>query len=150
VKPAPLTVLIDTREQTPCPFPAGVLTERAYMKEGDMTTRALWNLCRIERKNPEDFASSLTHGRERLDREIERLKAYPHRCIVVEADLADYYTGKVRSQVHINAIVGSMASMQSRHGIPVLFLHSPILVGRFIAGVFRRLEEIHGQSAGTE
>jgi DNA excision repair protein ERCC-4 len=136
-----LTVLVDSREQTPPPFPEGVATERATMGEGDYSTRRLLNLARIERKNPEDFASSLTAGRERFDREVQRLRAYSFRAIIVEADLDYFISGRCRSRIHVNSILGSICSMHARYGVPTIFAHDPATAGRMIAGILRRLEE---------
>lgn len=144
MKPAPLHILVDSREQTPCPFPDGVTTETCTIGEGDYTTKALWHIALIERKSGADLASTLTWGRERFDREVERLKRVKHRLVCVECDLGDFYSGKIQTQMHPHALVGSMASLYARHDIPVMFLRSPAIMGRFIAGVFRRLEEIHG------
>jgi ERCC4-type nuclease len=144
VKPAPLHILVDTREQTPCPFPDGVTTERATIGEGDYTTPSLRELAVVERKSGADLAATLTWGRERFDAEVERLKKYRHRLVCVECDLGDFYSGKIQTQMHPHALIGSMASLYARHDIPVMFLRSPAIMGRFIAGVFRRLEEIYG------
>jgi DNA excision repair protein ERCC-4 len=141
---APLTILVDTREQRPPPFPKGVLVEREMQVEGDYTTRFLCNVARIERKSASDFYGSITHDRARFMREVERLKRFPHRVIVVEGDLGDLVIGATRSSVSPNAVVGTMASLYARHGLPVLFAHSPVLVGRLIAGILSRLEEERG------
>jgi hypothetical protein len=96
---------------------------------------------RDERKNPEDFASSLTAGRERFDREVQRLRAYSFRAIIVEADLDYFISGRCRSRIHVNSILGSICSMHARYGVPTIFAHDPATAGRMIAGILRRLEE---------
>ena len=133
-----MIVLCDTREQRPPPFPAGVELVRATLAEADYTTPTLVDTARIERKSPADLVASLTHGRERFEREADRLKKYPFRCVVVEGSAADVSR---LGRIHPNALIGSLASLHSRWGLPTIFLSSPEAVGRYIAGVLRRLEE---------
>lgn len=140
---AHLHLLEDTREQAPPPFPPGVTVERVTLSEGDYTTKMLWDVARIERKSGEDFAASITAGRERLEREFDRLRRYPFRCVVVEADLSDFFEGRVRSAVHPNSVVGSVCSFHARWGIPTIFAHDAPTCGRVICGLLRRLEEEH-------
>jgi ERCC4-type nuclease len=151
--PKPFVVLCDTREQTPAPLPPGCVYQRATMGEGDYTTPWLIDRARIERKNPEDFVASVSSGHDRFFREAERLKAYPHRWIIVEADLSYFWPEgpefdvlgrrrRTRSHVHPNAVIGNICSLAARYGLPTLFARDPITAGRMIVGILRRLEEI--------
>jgi ERCC4-type nuclease len=135
MKPAALHILVDTREQTPPPFPDGVTTERATLPEGDYTTAALRGIAAIERKNGSDYASSLGRERERVDREIQRLQPYRFKCIVVEDDLSSIYRG---TAMHPHSILGSICSMYARFDVPTLFVGNPAAAGRVIAGLLRR------------
>jgi DNA excision repair protein ERCC-4 len=135
---APFVILCDTREQRPPPLPSGCVYERATIREGDYSTRALLALARVERKAALDLVGTLTHGRERFEREADRLRPFAFRCIVVEGSAA---TVSRLGRIHPNALIGSLASLHSRWGLPTIFLESPEAVGRYIAGVFRRLEE---------
>lgn len=131
-------ILIDTREQCPPPLPTGFVYERATIREGDYTTPKLVDVARIERKSPLDLVGTLTHGRERFEREADRLRAFAFRCVVVEASARD--VSKL-GRIHPNALIGSLCSLHARWGLPILFLESPDAVGKYIAGVLRRLEE---------
>jgi ERCC4-type nuclease len=141
---APFIILADTREQAIPPMPAGVQVERAKLGEGDYTTPSLRTLAVIERKSGNDFASSLTWQRERFDREIERLKAYRHASIVVEADLSEVYR---LSNVHPHAILGSIASFYARANVATFFAVNAAGCGRLIAGILRRLDEDRAANA---
>lgn len=138
-----LTVLCDTREQTPPPFPPGVVVERATLGEADYTTPALRTIAVIERKSPGDFASTLSWGRERFDREVQRLQRYRFKCVVVEGGLSEVYRG---TAMHPHAIIGSIASLYARWDIPTLFVCNPAGAGRLIAGLLRRWQERLGVS----
>ena len=135
---APFVIVADTREQRVPPMPPGVEVVRETMGEGDYTTRFLRAIAVVERKSATDFASSLTWGRERFDREIDRLQSYRWKAIVVEADLS--VCCRV-SRTHPNSIIGSVASFVARYDVPVLFAASDIGAGRLIAGLLRRWEE---------
>jgi ERCC4-type nuclease len=137
-KAAPFVVLGDTREQRLPPFPDGVVLERETLHEGDYTTRRLLGIAVVERKSVSDFASTITHGRDRFDREVERLKPYRFKCIAVEGDLHEVYR---TSLVHPHSVLGSIASFYARANLPTFFLVNATGVGRFIAGVLRRWEE---------
>ncbi len=135
---APLVVLADTREQTIPPFPEGVVVERRMMKEADYSTPALFEIARIERKSATDFASTLSWGRERFDREVERLQPFRFKAIVVEADLSAVYH---ITNMHPHAVLGSVASFLARHDLATIFAVNPAGAGRMIAGLLRRWEE---------
>lgn len=62
--------------------------ERATLREGDYSARGLEGRVAIERKSVSDLVGSLTHGRERFVRELERLATYDFKAIVIEGSLA--------------------------------------------------------------
>lgn len=134
----PFTILADTREQAIPPFPAGIVVERKTLTEADYTTPALIDLARIERKSVNDFGSTLSWGRERFDREVQRLRPYRWKCVVVEGDLSEVYRA---SAMHPHAIIGSIASLYARWEIPTLFTVNAAGAGRLMAGLLRRWEE---------
>lgn len=140
----PLTVLVDTREQRVPPFPEGVVTERATLGEGDYTTPFLVDVARIERKSVSDLVGTLTRGRERFEREAERLRLFAFRCVVVEGTFRDVERA---GRMHPHAVLGSLASLHARWGLPTVFLGDPASVGRYIAGVLRRLERERAEVA---
>ncbi|MDE2104559.1 MAG: ERCC4 domain-containing protein, partial [Patescibacteria group bacterium] len=127
----PFAIICDTREQTPPPFPEGTTLQRATLGEGDYTTPRLKGVAVIERKSVSDFASTITHGRDRFEREIERLRPYRWKCIAVEGELNEVYRV---SLVHPHSVIGSIASFYARADLPTFLLSNPHGVGRFIAG----------------
>jgi DNA excision repair protein ERCC-4 len=135
---AELVVLVDSREQSPPEFPPGVTLERATLGEGDYSTHLLRLIAVIERKSLPDFTSTLSWGRERFDREIQRLQSYRWRAVVIEGDISDACAG---TRVHPNAVLGTVASLFARWDVPCLFAGNSYGSGRLIAGVLRRLEE---------
>lgn len=136
-----LAIVVDTREQAIPPFPPEVTVQRGTLDTGDYTTELLHDIARIERKSLGDLVGSLTHDRERFMREVERLRSFPFRLVIVEGDLGDVIEGRYRSKASPNSIVGSVCSLLARSALPVLFAHDAPTCGRMIAGILRRLEE---------
>jgi ERCC4-type nuclease len=134
----PFTIFCDTREQRVPPFPEGVVLERCTLSEGDYTSPGLLAVARIERKSVGDFASTITRGRLRFDREIERLRAYRWKAIIVEGDLAEV---ALVSKVHPHSVIGSIASFFARGDVPTLLVGDEAGCGRLIAGLLRRWSE---------
>lgn len=91
----PYTILVDTREQNPFEFtdirdtdgqPIYVYQDRAGLKSGDYSLLGMENQVAIERKSHSDLLGSVTAGRKRFQREIERLNEMEHASVVIEAD----------------------------------------------------------------
>lgn len=133
-----LTVLVDTREQRVPPFPEGVAIERATLHEGDYTTPALRSIAVIERKSVSDFCSTISHGRDRFDREVQRLQAYRWKCVLVEGELSEVYRS---TAMHPHSIIGTIASFFARWDVPTIFVGNASGCGRLMAGLLRRWEE---------
>jgi len=117
--PKKLTVLVDSREQRPWnmePMPI----KRATLATGDYTLAALRSEIAIERKSLDDLLGCIGSGRDRFERELVRLRAFPLRAVIVEANWGDIETGAYRSKVHPNAALGSILGWMSR-GIPFYF-----------------------------
>lgn len=124
------TILVDTREQTPWEF-EGVYfhgemrtfpTRRATLKSGDYTLEGLESFAAIERKSLADFLSSITRGRDRFKREMERLADFRSKAIIVEQPLDDAFNAReFGSLVNPDSIAGTIASWGARYGIQFLF-----------------------------
>jgi len=69
-----LRIKIDSREQRPWEFPAGVQTVIGKLDEGDYAIEGLEGKFGIERKSLPDMWQSLTHDRDRFERELRRVK----------------------------------------------------------------------------
>lgn len=136
MKVAPvLKILIDSRERSVPPWPPGVITQVATLETADYTTEICQGIGVIERKSIGDWASSITHDRERFDDELRRLLAYRFKCIVVEGEITETYRV---SAVHPNAVLGACASFFARSDCPVLFAGNAVGAGRLICGILAR------------
>ena len=122
LKPEQITILIDTREQNPLdlsPMPCIPAT----LPTGDYSVERLQHKICVERKSLADLTQSLGRERERFDKEMQRILAYPHRCLVIEGTLEDVVTHNYQSRIHPNAVLSSLMGYAS-HGIPFVFCGS--------------------------
>ncbi|NQT21639.1 MAG: ERCC4 domain-containing protein [Planctomycetes bacterium] len=126
-----IRILVDTREQLPWSFKdLSAETEREALPAGDYAIAGVPFV--IERKTPEDFLASITHGRQRLERELERIQAQGGGAVVVEGSLDAVLYGAPNRRlsrpgelrVNPNSVLGSIASFQMRYHVPTYFASS--------------------------
>jgi hypothetical protein len=154
---APFCVVIDSREQAPLRFPPTisltmpdgskqtrpVVTRTEGLATGDYTCPALRNIAAVERKSPEDAASTFTANRGRFDREIERLRLLRFRAIVVESSATEVLLredGTPRGLTRA-ALIGSVASFWARASVPVFFMSCADDAAMLTLGLLRRWTE---------
>lgn len=94
----PFTVIIDTREQSPYSFqsfkadashfkrPLFIPTERATLQTGDYSIQSHESEITIERKSLQDLYGTIGAGRDRFERELNRMAQFKVAHVVVEAD----------------------------------------------------------------
>lgn len=119
-KPEALTAIIDTREQLPLDL-SPLQVERGTLATGDYSLKGLENIVAIERKSLSDFIGCVGGERERFEREIQRLLAYPVRAMVIECgwqalERGDFGKSKVTASQAMGSALGWMAA-----GLPILF-----------------------------
>ena len=137
-KPEQCRVVIDSREQLPydlrpLSIELGGLSTGDYGLAGEFS-----GLVAIERKSLPDFVGSCTGGRDRFDRELQRMLAYPSRAVVVEATWADIDAGEWRARATPQMIRASITSFASR-GIPVMLCCDREGGQRFTGGLLWRV-----------
>jgi hypothetical protein len=74
----------------------------------------------------------LGRERERFDREIQRLLAYPVRAIVVEAGWQFFERGEWRGNVTPTAAIGSLLGWITA-GVPIVMAYDHERAGRFVS-----------------
>lgn len=84
LKPEQVTAIVDTREQTPLDL-APLTVEVGTLPTGDYSVKGLESIVAIERKSLTDLLGCIGQDRERFEREVMRLLAYPVRAIIIEA-----------------------------------------------------------------
>jgi len=114
-----MTVVIDTREQLEYAF--SVPSVRRKLEAGDYSVEGFEDRVAVERKSMADFVSTVIRGRKRFHKELEKLRHYEAACVVVEGNFRDLLEGRYLSDVHPNALAGSIASIIIDFGVPVYF-----------------------------
>lgn len=122
-------VLVDTREQQPFPLWTNHSNwiggeRRATLKTGDYTVEGMERLLALERKNLTDLVACTVTYRERFLASCERLARFRWRAILVEASYEDIKRGwaefDLPSEVHPNAVCGTLDAIEARFGIPII------------------------------
>lgn len=94
-------VVVDTREQAPFTFtgltcdvadgggPLTIQTTRGTLKSGDYSLAGFETRVACERKSLADLYGTIGQGRDRFERELQRLSTYAYAAVVIEATWAE-------------------------------------------------------------
>lgn len=125
------TIIIDTREQHPLTFP-NLPAAVGTLDAGDYSVGGLAHLVAVERKSIDDLLACCGRERDRFKRELQRLRAYRFRLLVIEADGADLERGEWRSQLTPAHVLGSLAAWCAQYALPVWLAGDHDAAGRFV------------------
>jgi len=123
-------VLVDTREQEPFPLYANHRNwiggeKRVALKTGDYTVEGMESLLSLERKNLADLVACTVTYRQRFLAACSRLARFRWKAILIEATLEDLKGGfesfDIPSQVHPNAVCGTLDAIEAKFGIPIIY-----------------------------
>lgn len=115
-----MKVIVDSREQRPWTFPdLGIETISAKLESGDYSVAGLESCVAIERKSIDDFCGTVLRDRARFYRELERLRAYEHRAVIIESSVRDIHAGRYTSQVSPRTVLGFVAEIAVGQSVPV-------------------------------
>ncbi|MCC6668976.1 MAG: hypothetical protein IT375_34875 [Polyangiaceae bacterium] len=148
-----ITILIDTREQAPLQFGEAVRTERATLATGDYSAAGVTDLVALERKSLADLTTCCGRDRERFLAQIQRLRAFPVRGLVIEGDAPSIAAGAYRSQIRPASVIGTLVAICTDHAIPVWLAtdahHAAIIVERILRRVHDRQDDIRRDLPGV-
>ncbi len=111
-------IVVDTREQDPWSF-RDLPTEPGSLSSGDYSIKGLEHLISVERKSLPDLLACCGYERARFKRELQRLRAYRFRCLVVETDYSTLERGGWRSKIQPASVLGSLAAWTAQYSIPI-------------------------------
>ena len=130
--PKPI-VLVDTREQKPLPLfanhPNWIGGERRVaLKTGDYTVEGMESLLSLERKNLADLVACAVAYRKRFLVACSRLAELRWKAIIIQATFEDIKRGfesfDIPSDVHPNAVCGTLDAIEAKFGIPIIYSSS--------------------------
>lgn len=152
-------VIIDSREQRPLGIEAYPTIDQG-LPVGDYGILGFsdWNnpAFIVERKSLDDLVGSLTEGRERFLKEIEKMRQFRFRAVLIEGTVDQVGLGQYVSQATPQSILASLDAIAVRANVHLFWCGDASgaarqlerLVRQFCRGVekdYRRL-----QSAGAE
>jgi ERCC4-type nuclease len=118
-------IAVDTREQTPLKFTRLEAVERALFT-GDYSIMGLEEEFAVERKSLDDLANCCLSGnRDRLERELHRLRDYRFKRLLVVGRRSEIEAGRYHSRIAPKAVLASLATFEVRYDLPVVFCSSP-------------------------
>lgn len=134
------TIVIDNQEKLPLVFDqsaCNVVTGDLWLADYSIIGReTAWA---IERKSLADYVGSITAGRDRFFRELDELRGYEFKRIIVEADACDVTLMHYRSSVHPNSVWGTTYKIEVDFGIPVIFCGDHDQSAKWVQGILTRL-----------
>lgn len=134
-----MNVIADTREQSPWTFEGqGLTVIRRKLETGDYSIPGLEHRVAIERKSLEDWTGTVLRDRARFYRELERLRAFDFRAVVIEAGVREIMAGAFKSQARPEAILGFVAEVAVGQSVPV-YLAGSRAEAQVLAGAFLRM-----------
>lgn len=139
----PFVVAIDTREQKPWSFGPRAATERVGLATGDYSVVGLEDDVAIERKSIADLVGSLTQGRDRFFREMDRLRAFEMKAVIVEGTVRDIQEHRYVSRVSPSAVLGSALTIPTDYGIPLWWGGTREWSARAAYWILRRAADRH-------
>lgn len=131
LRPEAVTAIIDSREQLPLDL-SPLQTTSGTLATGDYSIFGLEHVVAIERKGLGDLLGCIGQERERFDREVQRLLAYPVRALVVEATWLDLEQGGWRSKITPAAAIGSLLGWIAS-GLPIILAGDHGRAGRYVS-----------------
>ena len=153
LQPQMVVAICDTREQLPLNLEP-LQVERDGLDTGDYSVRGLESVVAIERKSLADMLGCIGQERERFDREVMRLLAYPTRAIVIEATWPEIEAGQWRSKVTASAAIGSLLGWIAA-GLPIIMAGDHARAGRYVSRLLytaarRRWRELRALAGSIE
>jgi len=158
IKPEKITAIIDTREQLPLDL-SPLQIEAGTLATGDYSVKGLERYITVERKSAMDMLGCIGGDRERFDKEVQRMLAYPVRVLVIESNwlwfeseswLLDNPRSKITRACAVGSLLGWIAD-----GLTILMADDHERAGHYTARLLftaarRRYREIRALIADAE
>lgn len=134
--PTQLTVIEDSREQSPLDFTGmrGVKSVRQGLKTGDYSIQGYEDKICFERKSVPDLVGTLIGGHERFLREMNRMKDFEVKYILVEHTAGTVYRYCERHawEKKFDTIIQSLLAYAYHYGVRVRFCKDRADMAKYI------------------
>jgi ERCC4-type nuclease len=128
LRPEDVVAICNSREQIPLTLEP-LQVETVTLTTGDYSVRGLEHVVSVERKSLSDLLGCVGQQRERFTRDLDRLRAFPHRALVIKATWNEIQAGQWRSKVTPQSVTGSLLTW-SLEGLPIWFARDHREAGR--------------------
>lgn len=134
-----MRVIVDTREQTPWTFEEqGLELVTAKLETGDYSVEGLEHCVTIERKSLGDWTGSVIRDRARFFRELDRMRAFRFRCVIVEASVRAIAEGQYKSKASPASVLAFVSEVTVGQSVPV-YLAGSRAEAQVLAGSLLRM-----------
>lgn len=138
IKPDAITAIIDTREQLPLDL-SPLQVEAGTLATGDYTVKGLENYITVERKSAMDMVGCFGGERERFEKEVQRMLAYPVRVLAIESswewfENESWLLENPKSKITRACAIGSLLSW-IRKGVNVQMFDNHERAGHYVARI---------------
>jgi len=134
-------IIIDTREQRPLAIEA-FSVKRVGLPVGDYGILGFSDWSRpafiCERKGIDDLVGGLTAGRERFMREVEKMRAFQFRALLIEARREQVELGHYVSSATPQSILATLDALAVRAGLHIFWCDDPEGAARQLEGLVRQ------------
>lgn len=145
-----ITLIIDTREQDSLSFEKfrGIESIRQGLKTGDYSIQGYEDAICFERKSVQDLVGTLIGGHERFLREMERMKGFETKYILVEhsPSIVYHYCTKHGWERKFDIIIQSLLAYAYHYQVRVRFCKDREDMAGYIVRKSREFVEKHGES----
>jgi len=136
--PPPFTIIIDVQEKRPYRFAGSTAaTQTASLPTGDYSILGCEGLVAIERKSLADAYRSFSAGRDRLEREFQRLAAFDFACIMLEFTPIEALEPPAWTKTQPATVLKTLIHWEVKYGVHVCFAGSREIAERL---TYRLLE----------
>jgi ERCC4-type nuclease len=113
------------------------------LRTGDYSVIGLEDRIAIERKSLPDAYGSIGRGRDRFEREWQRMAELDYAAVVIEATLPEFLAGPERTLLHPSQAIGTLAAWSVRYNVPVQFAGGRRFAAAWTARVLRQFWRMH-------
>lgn len=115
------TILVDSREQRPLVF-GRLHSERGTLPTGDYAIKGAEDSFVVEKKAIDDFVGCLLKpNRDRFQKEIHRMQAFPFRRLLILGHKRALETGQFRSTIPVPVVLAALDRIEIATSVPVVF-----------------------------
>jgi DNA excision repair protein ERCC-4 len=113
-------IAVDSREQERLHF-TRLESRVVSLVTADYGLLACPHAVAIERKSIQDLVASVSSDRDRFERELMRMKAYPFRRLIIVGSRGEIEMGRYRSKMAPKAVLHTLSAFEVRYDLPICY-----------------------------